>query len=233
MKSSSGTSKTAVMAAIIGGKIETVLGWIFAVAGGFCTIIGLAIKYDGTDGKAIGLAILFVVDLIGVLWIIHGRATKNRVRRFRQYVSIINEHQTSVDQIANAVNKPVAYVQRDIEGMIKSKYFNNAYIDDITHRVVFGQKASISLNDVLNEVSSFTMNAAPPITINIDTPVTMNTAPAVAADAAPSTSAPDKTVNHSAAAQEIQVVTCKCCGASNKIAKGTVGECEYCGSPIQ
>jgi hypothetical protein len=29
-----------------------------------------------------------------------------------------------------------------------------------------------------------------------------------------------------------QAVTCKGCGANNKIIAGTVGECEFCGSPI-
>lgn len=31
----------------------------------------------------------------------------------------------------------------------------------------------------------------------------------------------------------VTVVVCKSCGAKNKIVSGTVGECEYCGSPIQ
>lgn len=31
---------------------------------------------------------------------------------------------------------------------------------------------------------------------------------------------------------KIQVVVCKNCGANNKIAKGSVCECEYCGSPL-
>ncbi len=31
---------------------------------------------------------------------------------------------------------------------------------------------------------------------------------------------------------EMVVVSCKGCGANNKIEKGTVGECQFCGSPI-
>ena len=36
-------------------------------------------------------------------------------------------------------------------------------------------------------------------------------------------------------AQSVQMVTAKCegCGAVNTIQKGTVGECDYCGSPIE
>jgi hypothetical protein len=32
---------------------------------------------------------------------------------------------------------------------------------------------------------------------------------------------------------EMRVAVCRGCGASNQLAVGTVGECEYCGSPIQ
>lgn len=32
---------------------------------------------------------------------------------------------------------------------------------------------------------------------------------------------------------ELVVCTCRCCGGINKIAKGTAGECDYCGSPLQ
>jgi succinate dehydrogenase hydrophobic anchor subunit len=34
-------------------------------------------------------------------------------------------------------------------------------------------------------------------------------------------------------AGEMQIVNCKSCGAHNKLVKGSVGECEYCGSPIK
>lgn len=33
-------------------------------------------------------------------------------------------------------------------------------------------------------------------------------------------------------AVQMRAVTCKNCGANNKIAVGTAGECEYCGSPL-
>lgn len=39
-------------------------------------------------------------------------------------------------------------------------------------------------------------------------------------------------MNNTPQSQEIQVVACRGCGANNKIAKGSVGECEFCGSPL-
>lgn len=45
-----------------------------------------------------------------------------------------------------------------------------------------------------------------------------------------------KTPRHSAsgaAQQELIVCSCPCCGGMNKIAKGTAGECDFCGSPLQ
>lgn len=45
-----------------------------------------------------------------------------------------------------------------------------------------------------------------------------------------------KTLRHSAsgaAQQELIACSCPCCGGMNKIAKGTAGECDFCGSPLQ
>ena len=35
-----------------------------------------------------------------------------------------------------------------------------------------------------------------------------------------------------ATAQDVRVVACPCCGANNTVS-GAVGECEYCGTPLQ
>ena len=41
--------------------------------------------------------------------------------------------------------------------------------------------------------------------------------------------------NVSTLAPQIEMTTCKCpnCGGMNKIAKGMVAECDFCGSPLQ
>jgi hypothetical protein len=39
-------------------------------------------------------------------------------------------------------------------------------------------------------------------------------------------------INYSLDNNDPQAVTCKGCGANNKVSAGTVGECEFCGSPI-
>lgn len=46
---------------------------------------------------------------------------------------------------------------------------------------------------------------------------------------------PDKKGNEMGNTLQIEytTVTCKCCGGINKIVKGSVTECEYCGSPIK
>lgn len=44
---------------------------------------------------------------------------------------------------------------------------------------------------------------------------------------------PQASGNSSANSQTVMVTcNCKCCGGINKIAKGSVGECDFCGSPI-
>ncbi len=123
---------------------------------------------------------------LGVLLIVYGKKTKDRIRRFREYIAVIaNQNQTSIDQIANMVQMPVNFVFEDMKYMIDKKYFVGAYIDQTTNSIAFrGRVASAASNE----------------------------------DTVPSS--------------ETQVVICKNCGAQNQIVKGSVGECEYCGSPI-
>jgi hypothetical protein len=182
MEQTTHASKSAVMIAVIAGKISTVVGWIFAVF----FLLGLL----GAAAGGVGYVIFCLVCIaLGVLLIVYGKKTKDRIRRFRKYITIITiQNQTAVDQIANIVQMPVNFILADIKKMIDKKYFVGAYIDQTTNSIAFHGKAVTAANNEINE------------------------------DAAPN--------------REMQIVACKSCGAQNHIVKGTVGECEYCGSPL-
>ncbi len=180
MEQTTHSSKSAVMAAVITGKIATVVGWIIAL---FSLIGAIALAASAEVG---GVIFFLVFVAIGVFLIVYGKKKKDRIIRFRKYIAIItNQNQTDVDQIANIVQMPVNFVIEDISKMIDKKYFVGAYIDNNTHNLVFQGKAVTSA-DIENLESR----------------------------------------------KEMQIVVCKSCGAQNHILKETVGECEYCGSPI-
>lgn len=170
------------MVAVIAGKISTIIGWGIALL----FFIGLFAAPNITEG-VVGYVIFCLVFIaLGVLLIVHGKKTKDRIRRFRNYIAIIaNQNETNIDQIANIVQMPVNFVLNDIKFMINKKYFVGAYIDNDTNSIAFQGRV-------------------------------------------PSAAGNENTVPNS----EMQVVICKSCGAQNQIAKGSVGECEYCGSPL-
>lgn len=179
------TSKSAIRVAVILGKFSTIYGWLLALSFLVSLFAAPYIK-DGVVGFVI---FCLAIIALGVLLIIHGKKVKDRIRRFRNYISIIaNQNETSIDQIANMVQLPVNFVLTDMDFMIRKRYFVNAYIDQNTNSIAFqGRAASAARNEIHED------------------PV------------------PDS---------EMQVVICKSCGAQNQIAKGSVGECEYCGSPL-
>ncbi len=176
-------SKSAVRGTYIAGKVSTIFGWVVAIS-----FLVTWFTVDSTPGNAVDIAPMCLTYIaVGVLLIINGKRKKDRLRRLEKYLSIIvNQNETSIDQIATMVKKPVNFVLKDMKFMIRKRYFVNAYIDQNTNSIVFpGRVASAAHNEIHED------------------------------------SVPDS---------EMQVVTCKSCGAQNKIAKGSVGKCEYCGS---
>jgi hypothetical protein len=173
------------MVAAILGKVSTIAGWLIAIS----FLVSLFAAPYITEGVVAYVIFCLVIIALGVLLIIHGKKTKDRIRRFRKYIAIIvNQNETSIDQIANMVQMPVNFVLKDIEFMISKRYFVNAYIDQNTNSISFQGRAASAAGNQAHE------NPLPD--------------------------------------SEMQVVLCKSCGAQNEIAKGSVGECEYCGSPL-
>jgi hypothetical protein len=179
------TSKSAVRVAAVLGKISTIIGWLYGLGFIYALIWGVS----QTNNKVAYVICCLVFIAFNVLLIVHGKKTKDRIRRFRNYIAIIaNQNETSIDQIATIVQMPVNFVLKDINFMIRKKYFVKAYIDQNTNNIVFQGRVASAAGNAIHE-----------------DPV------------------PDN---------ELQVVLCKSCGAQNKVAKGSVGECEYCGSPL-
>jgi NADH:ubiquinone oxidoreductase subunit 5 (subunit L)/multisubunit Na+/H+ antiporter MnhA subunit len=184
------SSKSAVTPAVVGGKFATVIGVILVALFVIATSGEIPSKDDDTATKISYIVVYIIFILVGIFLIIYGNKAKHRIRRFRQYIDIItNQNQTSIDQVAGIVQKPVNFVLADIQNMIRRRYFVGAYVDVNTRYIVFqGRSAGAG-------AAGMEENAPPN--------------------------------------REMVVVACKSCGANNQIVKGTVGECEYCGSPIE
>lgn len=135
------TSKVAVGAAKVAGKMASIFGYLI---GGFfliCFIVVLADPGSATPGSQAMLAVIFAAfTAAGVLLAAYGWRTKRRLRRFKQYVNLISvEHIFAITQLATASSQSVDFVIRDLQKMIDSRFFANAQIDRGNDLIVIGQ----------------------------------------------------------------------------------------------
>ncbi|GEM_PF-1268881 len=129
-------SKSAIMKNAILGKIASVIGWIITLFTLPITIVGIASPNE--EGKAGALVFFFIIHGIGIWLITFGVKAKRIIKRFKQYVSIISfQGDNSIENIASATYRSVDFVMKDIDIMIKKKYFIDAYIDFASKELLF------------------------------------------------------------------------------------------------
>ena len=119
----------------LAGKILIFMGCFFGAPFVFVTLFVLS--SIGTPGRIPSFFILLGIDLVFAALVVTGIRIKRRVRRFKEYVRLISEeHTTSLWNIAKATGKTVEFIRRDLQTMIKLKYFHNAHIDESKGEII-------------------------------------------------------------------------------------------------
>ena len=78
----------------------------------------------------------------GVIIYCFARKTKRTGERYRKYISlIVNQNQTSIDNIASAVGVSYNVTAKELQKMIDSGYFVGAYIDTTERDIVLAKTA--------------------------------------------------------------------------------------------
>lgn len=108
------------------GTVGAVLNGVGAVV---LIIVSLVI---GGTGLWLATAIVGACFLGSLGMIKKGSSLKDRVARFKQYVSRVGQAQyCELEQLAAAVGKKVSFVRKDIRKMIERKYFLQGHLDDL------------------------------------------------------------------------------------------------------
>ncbi|MCL2812760.1 MAG: hypothetical protein FWD25_12845 [Clostridia bacterium] len=105
---------------------------------GVLTILMLIIGYsvDAFVPRAVLVFFLLVLALC-FFCIAKGAQIKRRTNRFRHYVSLVSlQNMISLDDIANSTSKPVDFIKKDLQKMIRKRYFSNAVLDLATNRII-------------------------------------------------------------------------------------------------
>lgn len=186
------------------GILQQAFGWIMTIFWGICCIVFIT-SLSQEPALLPSLVIAIILLAIGVLLIVFGRRKKKLVLAYRKYVTQIGIDPTrSMEALAAACGEHPAAVSKNILEMVKRGFFPGAYLDART--------------GLLN---------LPHVDVPDDAPcVTAAAQAAQAAHAAAARTPAEKP------APAVRMVACKSCGATNKLAAGTVGTCEYCGSPL-
>lgn len=157
-----GTSRVVITAKALGGKICSIIGWIYAVIL-VLAVIGLVAEGIFDIYTFIAL-ILFTAPAVALIVI--GIRIKQRIQRFRNYVAVLSTKGGSahVEELAMAVTKPPIFVAREVNSMINQRYFANATINPATGVVAINSQfdANAYTQPVMGmPVASMTMPTAP------------------------------------------------------------------------
>jgi len=102
-------------------------------------LICLVAMFGGSTGM-VGPTIIF---LGGGIWVNRiGKRTTITGERYKKYISlIVNQRQTSIDNIAAAVGVPYNVAVADLQKMISSGFFTGAFIDVVNREIVLAVAA--------------------------------------------------------------------------------------------
>lgn len=184
------------VAALKNSKILNILGWVFAAFAVIYVIMAITGNIETKDGSSVVGPLIVALVFYGgggAFMIATAKKMKINADKLKKYIEIvINNNQTSIDNIAAAV--PVRYEEamKDLQKMIDNGYFENAYIDVSEREIVLTNKK--------------TEREYPTSNVQMDGHINK---------------------------PQIKVVVCRSCGANNKVVKGQVSECEYCGSLLK
>lgn len=184
-------SKVAIRTNKIVSLLQMFAGCFFVFIFGICTLSSIFDKSNNGDDMAF-LIFCLVMDALGIWLIVLSRKNKNLRNEFSQYeAAISNGGSAYIPDIAVSVGASEDVVRKNLELMIKKKFFSNSYIDRKANSVVIENKQPAKTN-----------NAKPYAATNAKAPMQ----------------------------DEIVTVKCKGCGAMNAVKKGSICECEFCGS---
>lgn len=130
--------------AVYDGCIMSAFGWLIFLFG--MAILVETIYYyvltKAIDKSLIGAFIFFSV--IGLILILVAKRRRKNGRKYRMYINIIaNQHITSIDNIAAAINTEYNTVLMDIQKMIDMGYFRGSHIDKENRKIVMPETHQI------------------------------------------------------------------------------------------
>ena len=130
-------SKAAVVANAVLGKAASIIGYPVGILTLLCIIMSFT-ELKGIYSSGV-LSVFFVFLAVSIFFIVKGYQIKHKIMRFKQYVLLIsNQHLTLIVDLAGSIGKSTDFVKNDLQKMINSKFFTNAFINESTGEIIIG-----------------------------------------------------------------------------------------------
>ena len=136
-------SKAAVGFHSLVGHLLSIAGYFVGSTFLLAFITGFAGAYDESyANEAIILSALWLILCVaavvtGARIVVTGARIKRRIHRFRQYVALMSlQKLTSIDDIAASTSRSADFVKKDLQKMIRRRFFVNASIDEAANQII-------------------------------------------------------------------------------------------------
>ncbi len=237
------------------GIITIVIGWMLIFFVGFMTLILSSQGISSEDYNVICF-LLFV----GSSLIFLGRKKRKDSEKLKKYIStILTNKETSINNIAAVIPTSYKTARKDVQNLIKKGYLNGIYINEATGEIIFPREQGLNNRDVQsnqemrsnqpphsNQESHSNQSSHGNVYTSVHSTTTTSgnidpdTARRIFENVQPLMDMAFNTngntninVNTNTNTNTSEtVVACKGCGANNKIIRGSLAECQYCGSLI-
>ncbi|QUH18806.1 hypothetical protein [Alkaliphilus sp. B6464] len=243
------TNSTGIITIVVGGTF-VVMGLIM-----FQTVVrGLP------EGAYSGLAPIFITGII-IIFFGRKRRRKN-ADKLRKYIPIIlSNKETSINNIATTIPTSYKIAKKDIQNLINKGHLTDMYINEATGEIIFLREQRLNYGNVHSNQETRSnqaqrsnhqshSNQAPRSNVYTSVHSTTTTSGNVDPDTARRVfenlqplmdmafntdsninTNTNRNMNANTNTSET-VVACKGCGANNRVIRGSLAECQYCGSPI-
>lgn len=136
-------------------KTVKIVGIVFIVLSVIFSIMLITGEIEGSNSVFVDILTLIFLVIGGVFMIYTSKKMQLQGEKFKKYISIvINNNETSIDNIASYMNVSCEEAVNDLKTMIDKGYFLNAYVDLGSREFVIRKREYEPIN-INNRESSF------------------------------------------------------------------------------
>lgn len=237
------------------GKVLRVVGWMFIVIAIVYISLGesnLVVSENAENVESTievlrGVGSFFFIG--GGVMLFMARRKRTKANRYKKYIAIVTDNKVrKIDSIANAFPTTYEKVHNDLIEMINKGFFEGAYIDESKREIIFANSITDDLAaQLLENLQQYTQSQLNQDLFGQNWFNEQLSSQKQSSQMQTSQQFSQMHVNQTTMAKqqpfteqkeppkkkEPRIVICKNCGGNNKIIGGDIGECEYCGSPIE